>query len=85
LEVDSDIGLESEQLASEPADGRERSEPAPRETEKVIDGGVTGQDISSSALDHPADPNLRKGPLQGHCDRHAMEHIADRGQLDDDD
>jgi len=49
----------------------------------MVNGPVAGQHVSRAALDDPADGCLRKGSLQGHGRRNAMEHIADGRELDD--
>ena len=46
---------------------------------------MTGEHVGGAALNHPADPRGGKRPLQRHRGGHAVEHVADGGELDEND
>ena len=49
----------------------------------MVDRRMSREHIPGAALHDPADLRERKSPLERNGRRHAGEHIADRGKLDD--
>jgi hypothetical protein len=85
LQIDRRVGAEPAQGPRERQHLPRRLEPAPGQAEEMVDRRMAGEHVGRPALDDPADPRRGKPPPQGDGDRHAVEDVADRGELDDDD
>ena len=85
LKIDGHIGGEGPELPAEREHLRWRLQPAAGHAKQMIDRGMAGKHVGRSAFDHPADPGIGKRPPRGNGHGHAVEHVADGGELDDDD